>query len=140
LGSYVWPNAYYPPTYAEEIDTLKNWLFHRLAWMDQMLFDSSCLPKLTGIKSIQPVAFNYSLYPNPAHTGEVILLHTPTNFNGTYNIYNALGIPLGNGVIHASSTDISPCFKDVPAGIYWVQLKGLDASIHTQSIVIQQAP
>lgn len=140
LGSYIWPNAYYPPTYAEEIDTLKNWLFHRLAWMDQMLFDSSCLPKLTGIKSIQPVAFNYSLYPNPAYTGEVILLHTPSNFNGTYNIYNALGISLGNGIIHASSTDISPCFKDVPAGIYWVQLKGLDASIHTQSIVIQQAP
>jgi subtilisin-like proprotein convertase family protein len=43
LGYYTWPNDYYPPTYNQEIDTLRNWIQHRLNWMDSQLFDSSCL-------------------------------------------------------------------------------------------------
>ncbi|MGB3075389.1 MAG: CotH kinase family protein [Chitinophagales bacterium] len=63
LGIYVWPNAYYPETYAEEIDTLKNWITARVAWMDGQL-NGSCLTNIlseeeTGMSQI-------SIYPNPA--------------------------------------------------------------------------
>ena len=35
LGSYVWPNNFVGPTYASEVQYLKNWITERLQWMDQ---------------------------------------------------------------------------------------------------------
>ena len=70
LGVYTWPNAYYPPTFAEEIDTLKNWLTARLSWMDYMLYDSTCaiLPvDTTGIATNNPNMNILQLYPNPCN-------------------------------------------------------------------------
>jgi len=43
LGYYTWPNAYWPPTFQQEIDTLKSWIQHRLIWMDSQLWDSTCI-------------------------------------------------------------------------------------------------
>lgn len=34
LGTYVWPNLYYPPTYQEEVDYLKEFYTRRIAWLD----------------------------------------------------------------------------------------------------------
>ena len=46
LGYYTWPNAYWPPTFQQEIDTLKSWIKHRLTWMDAQLWNSSCIVSL----------------------------------------------------------------------------------------------
>ena len=34
LGVYVWPNREWPPTYAQEIENMKNWIEGRLEWVD----------------------------------------------------------------------------------------------------------
>lgn len=69
LGVYVWPNAYYPPTYAEEIDTLKSWIAARVAWMDQQL-QGSCTT--TAILEEQENNEGLNIYPNPASTSSVL--------------------------------------------------------------------
>ncbi len=46
LGHYTWPNAYWPPTFQQEVDTLKSWIKHRLTWMDSQLWNSSCIVSL----------------------------------------------------------------------------------------------
>lgn len=70
LGVYVWPNPWpYPPTYAAEIESLKNWIFQRLQWLDVNL-PGTCY---TLNNNTLPV--NQSgivLYPNPA--GEFLQL------------------------------------------------------------------
>jgi hypothetical protein len=37
LSTYVWPNAYIGGTYANEIAYVKDWLAHRMTWMDNAL-------------------------------------------------------------------------------------------------------
>jgi hypothetical protein len=37
LDTYVWPNAYIGGTYANEIAYLKDWVVHRMLWMDSAL-------------------------------------------------------------------------------------------------------
>jgi hypothetical protein len=37
LDTYVWPNAYIGGTYVNEIAYLKDWLIHRMVWMDSAL-------------------------------------------------------------------------------------------------------
>jgi subtilisin-like proprotein convertase family protein len=65
LGVYVWPNPWpYPPTYAAEIESLKNWIFQRLDWIDANL-PGNCY----SINNNYQAAENHSLriFPNPAH-------------------------------------------------------------------------
>ncbi|MEP7128647.1 MAG: CotH kinase family protein, partial [Chitinophagales bacterium] len=63
LGIYVWPNAYYPATYAEEIDTLKNWITARVAWIDGQL-NGNCLSNILPGEETNTSQIN--IYPNPA--------------------------------------------------------------------------
>ncbi len=37
LGTYVWPEKYYPKTYEEEIANLKKWIGERTAWLNSNL-------------------------------------------------------------------------------------------------------
>ncbi len=37
LGTYVWPEYYFPQTYEEEINYLKNWISQRTAWLNNNL-------------------------------------------------------------------------------------------------------
>lgn len=142
LGYYVWPNAYYPPTFTEEIDTLKHWINHRLKWMDQMLFDSSCLPKLTGIKYISQTTTetSYKIYPNPAVKGAAIYLQSNNSLGGYCMIYNALGMLVARLPIHSTLTDLGPYFNQVSEGVYWIQVSNLDRLSTTQRIVLEKAP
>ncbi len=42
IGTKVWPNAYWLPTYAEELSALKSWIALRTAWMDQAIEELTC--------------------------------------------------------------------------------------------------
>ncbi|HUM46251.1 MAG TPA: CotH kinase family protein [Chitinophagales bacterium] len=92
LGTYVWPNAYYPPTYAEEIDTLKNWIAARISWMDGQL-QGGC--NLIGIEE-ETETHEITVFPNPLPG------HTPMNIvmnfeNGTMikiELHDITGKPL----------------------------------------------
>ena len=39
IGKWVWPNVFVGNTYGEEIEYLKGWIWDRLAFMDQHLYD-----------------------------------------------------------------------------------------------------
>ena len=73
LGYYTWPNAYWPPTYKQETDTLKSWIQHRLKWMDSQLWDSKCV--VPGLP-VNIISFNGQLIDNNIvlnwHTGTEI--------------------------------------------------------------------
>ncbi|MBA2407300.1 MAG: CotH kinase family protein [Chitinophagales bacterium] len=71
LGEYVWPNTYYPETYEEEIDTLKNWIAARVEWMDEQL-STGCVA--TGSNSPENnVADLLNIFPNPVLRGSTIV-------------------------------------------------------------------
>jgi len=59
LGQYVWPNYYVGPTFASEVNWLKDWVVTRLDWMD------SNMPRLiTGIEN-NGTDFYMEIFPNP---------------------------------------------------------------------------
>ena len=94
LGIYVWPNAYYPPTYAEEIDTLKNWIAARVEWMDGQL-QGQCFA--TGIKQDKANSI-FEVYPNPAPSSYPLTIQfNPVHPDDiTIDIYDLFGTRLRN--------------------------------------------
>lgn len=66
LGVYYWPAIYYPDTYEEEIDSLKNWLTDRLAWMDSEWYNmGNCSDFNTDVAELNNVS-SIKVYPNPS--------------------------------------------------------------------------
>lgn len=64
LGVYVWPNPWpYPPTYAAEIESLKNWIYQRLEWMDANL-PGNCYSIDNSYQAVQSPSLR--IFPNPA--------------------------------------------------------------------------
>lgn len=41
IGTYVWPNYWISPTWQGEIDSMKNWITGRMAWIDANMFPST---------------------------------------------------------------------------------------------------
>lgn len=68
LGKYVWPNAFYPKTYPEEIQRLKDWLFDRLAWIDNQWFNAgNCTDPGTDTQSMELAQNTFvKVFPNPS--------------------------------------------------------------------------
>lgn len=59
LGVWVWPNNFVGPTYETEVHSLKNWIRHRLNWMDDQWL-------LTTSADLAEGGDPFRLYPNPA--------------------------------------------------------------------------
>lgn len=92
LGTYVWPNNFVGPSYASEVDYMKDWIRDRMNWMDANMFGtcaSTMSIEATGIS--QGVSF----YPNPAHD---MLTFEVNDLKGkaTLIFYNALGQKLAS--------------------------------------------
>lgn len=92
LGQYVWPNPYpIPATYNGEINTLKNWLTQRLAWIDNNL------PQTGSCKNIidtvpNPVAnFTVTVRPNPVTSFLQLAFKSPVSQSIDMKLYDALG-------------------------------------------------
>ncbi|MCB9024376.1 MAG: CotH kinase family protein [Lentimicrobiaceae bacterium] len=93
LGVYVWPNPWpYPPTYAEEISSLKNWIHQRLAWIDQNL-PGTCNSTATDFADNHQAAF--SIFPNPASN----ILYVKTESNNMKEISFTISDPTGRIII-----------------------------------------
>jgi subtilisin-like proprotein convertase family protein len=141
LGIYTWPNAYYPPTFQQEIDTLKHWIQHRLQWMDTLLYDSSCIQKIApaGIKNMPQIVSDFSIVPNPiAWQQKFDVRFSNTNQNSTLIIYNELGDEILRENISAATQKISFSANELNlhAGIYFVRLMN-DKISSTKKLVVQ---
>jgi hypothetical protein len=138
LGVYTWPNAYYPPTFQQEIDTLKHWLQHRLAWMDTMLLDTTCQQKLpNGIKNIATLQNNFSIVPNPAGQQFSILLNLTAN-HAVLKLYNITGELIKQQNITSADKKIvyDAAAMQLPAGVYFITITA-DNYQATQKLVIE---
>ncbi len=60
LGHNIWPNYYIGDTYEEEIEILKDWIYLRLAWIDDYL-PGECSQYVTEINPSSGI----KVYPNP---------------------------------------------------------------------------
>ncbi len=66
LGEYFWPALYFPDTYEEEVDILKDWLFERLQWIDNKWFNmGNCVETETKIGEFTET-LTVRVYPNPS--------------------------------------------------------------------------
>ena len=64
LGTYVWPNSYYPDTYEEEIAFLKSWTMERLDWMDSQ-WANRCV-RTANAEVIAHPNRTLKVHPNPS--------------------------------------------------------------------------
>lgn len=63
LSRYIWPNNYVGGSYENEINYLKNWIFERMAWMDEQL-DWHMWPYSTPVYPGEE-GLDLQVYPNP---------------------------------------------------------------------------
>ena len=59
LNKYIWPNYFVGPTYASEVNWLKNWVTDRLRWMD------ANMPTVITATEQSNTDFTLSMFPNP---------------------------------------------------------------------------
>jgi hypothetical protein len=102
LGEYVWPNYFIGDTYAEEVDYMKDWIEHRIVWLDD------ALPSI-DFGEIDPVEepdliFNRPVIkadPNPFHLETNFIFYVPFEHQVVISLYDVLGkeiVQFGNGV------------------------------------------
>ena len=133
LGYYTWPNAYWPPTFQQEIDTLKSWIQHRLLWMDSQLWNSSCLVPGLPVKII---SFTGRLMDNNVllnwEVGNEINLDkyvVEKSLDGV--VFNAIGeVKAANKNVYSFTDDI----KELRGSNIYYRLKSVDLNgIYTYS-------
>lgn len=151
LGVYTWPNAYYPPTFGEEIDTLKNWLHARVSWMDFMLYDTTCpltdpidttsIDSTTNIVYLSAKNNALKVFPNP--TFDKVMIEY-INTSSSQNI-NLEIIELTGKVIYSEKLNQENHFKksyslhnlNLQQGYYYVRIKSDDLSISQPLILLE---
>lgn len=111
LGKYVWPELYYPNTYEEEIDMLKNWLFDRLEWMDGEWYNMGECEDETVNSNVNNIAefLTVKVYPNPTDFSNLnieLILNSPLN-QLTVTIYNLQGQPIEQKIKEQTNTGIN---------------------------------
>jgi hypothetical protein len=128
LGQYTWPNAYYPPTYSQEIDTLKNWIQHRLQWMDTQLLDTTCapfpVPNFVANQKQNSNAIN--IYPNPNNDGKLYIQSDVFNNDNTiFKLYNITGALIfeQNFATSKSRIEINVSGNHLPKGLYLIHIQ-----------------
>ncbi len=146
LGYYTWPNAYYPPTFQQEIDTLKKWIQHRLQWMDSQLLDTNCIIKKdttvqpTGIYSAQNFLNSFSVYPNPIGNQQQFFVSWKSSSQqpATIQLTTLSGVLVVQKTTNVVSNKIKldAAQLHLAAGIYFVSLTTSDGK-WTKKLVVE---
>ncbi len=134
LGIYIWPNpGPLPSSFAGEVAELKNWLFRRLAWMDQHM------PGLCVINATEPSLQIHStviVQPNPAFDYFIIRAQSENAGISRVKIYNGEGkIWLQENAEESREFNVST--KGFPQGMYFAEITLNDRSRFVTKVVIQ---
>jgi hypothetical protein len=89
LDRYVWPNNYVGGSYENEISYLKNWIFERMAWMDEQL-DWYMWPYSTPGHA-EREGLDLELYPNPVVSELYLHVDVSQPSELQVEVINALG-------------------------------------------------
>lgn len=134
LGSYVWPNFYVFDTYNEEVDYLKIWIQNRLIWMDNQIL-------LNSDKDLVSRSFKLeNPYPNPFNPELNINFSIKKRNNVKLEIFNLKGelvTELFKGFIDSGSHDFNWRTENIPSGIYFVHLNGINESISKKVVLLK---
>ncbi len=120
LGVWVWPNYFVGPTYETEVYSLKNWIKHRLNWMDDswLLTTSYVLPVLEE---------QISVFPNPAR--ESISIELAVQGNTRLQLFNSSGVKVKETQIEA-----------FPGNMYPIDLTTLQPGVYILRIMVGKNP
>ena len=117
LGLYIWPNPYpFPPTFHNNVTTLKRWLIKRLEWMDANM-PGLCILTNINDKNNKIIEENYTINPNPSHDEINIKISNVKSSAKKINIYNMQGI-LAASVNVYGGDNFYISSKNLPSGIY----------------------
>jgi len=133
LGRYVWPNYFVADTYEEEIAFLKNWIYERIAWMDDQLAEP-CVQAAIASNTKKT-----SCYPNPFSAQTSMYFHCAdldpyfikVRTQEGALIYQSKMRPKHTGLNHI---EWKPTNR-VPAGIYIVQVYSEKTIIASEKVV-----
>jgi len=82
-----WELEPFPDTYAQELQTLKDWISERLLWLDNNI-PGICIPPGVAENNL---AASVNCYPNPANNLFIIDYALPTAMPVSATLYNHLG-------------------------------------------------
>jgi hypothetical protein len=145
LGSYVWPNIFWPPTFDEEVEFLKEWLQNRVAWLDG---EFNGIPSDVSEKSKIAIPGACRLeqnYPNPFNSRTVIGMELKSGSEVRVTLVDMRGRrvktlldgfqPAGRQTLIWDGRDESG--RTVPSGVYTLRLEA-GAETDTRKIAFLQ--
>ena len=129
LGFYTWPNpAPLATTYNGEIEVLKSWIQNRLDWLDANL-PGVCNLNVTEQSDNGENAI--LLYPNPAKESITVRINSNDEMQ-QLTIYSLHGQIVKTVKLNSFENSIS--INDLPNGIYLLELRAKNITIHKQFI------
>lgn len=115
LGRYIVPNINTGQTWEDEINYVENWMYERIAYLDNMWYEPDCALNSTGPET---KAAKVMLYPNPASE----YLHVESTIQGSeVRVYNEIGQVVYKKNETALKYDID--VREWSAGVYVVEVK-----------------
>ena len=142
LDRYVWPNNYVGGTYENEISYLKNWIFERMAWIDDKLDWYMWPYSAPGEPALEAVKLD--LFPNPVQRelylrvdlDEAALMHVSvTNLLGQQTFEAEYTLYSGQQSLYLDPGIISRAMPE--PGIYFLNVS-LDGSFMEARKVLKQ--
>jgi len=124
IGYWVWPNYYVGATYLEEVNWMKQWIYHRLNWMDQTLAQYNRLHSTTGDAVCRDLRLE-RCYPNPFNNQLTINFTTTTTDGIKLTIYNLAGGPVDQIFYQPGAPGNHSLFwqpRHIASGVYWAVL------------------
>ncbi len=101
--------------FSAEIDSLKNWIANRIAWMDTNM-PGNCTS--AGITESNPSENTFIVYPNPF--SDRFIVYTNERVNCDLTLYNSIGEIL---LQKRNVRNGEVCKANLPDGIYFLRIK-----------------
>ena len=139
LGTYVWPNSYYPDTYEEEIAFLKSWTLERLAWMDSQ-WAGKCIPTTANpLPALNKPDFHIQVLPNPSDFSRLTLnLEVSSSLSETtVALYSLNGMEIDRipyKIYPGTNRYALPDYSHLPSGMYVLRIQ-VGSQMHYEKLI-----
>ena len=132
LGIYVWPNSFIGPTWKSETEFLKDWLTHRLVWMDIQIGHFQ-----QGIEPNRPIYY-IKPQPNPARGSTFFDYRTDAVAFVRLELFDEIGRRVGSWP-SLPTGDFAHFEMPLPttAGLYFWKMILNDKQVGSGKIVVQ---